>query len=217
MNCRYYRSTAHIRRQSFSEWQRLCEVPFCSRRLQISECITRTMVFRLFLSFMGWNRLLFSLLMFLQYIFLDPWFAPLSRRKALLFYFTGKVITANYVPVASYSQLFPDSVIAREPILSAVKLPTAAVTGVSYWRDIHLSLFRKGFLFMVDVDITLFIFSICFCLSYIDIFDILTIWKFFACKIVITMKLNHYSIPLLDVFHNSSYGLIVSGYLFFRF
>ncbi|KAL3981704.1 splicing factor CC1-like family protein [Acanthocheilonema viteae] len=36
-------------------------------------------------------------------------------------WFSGKVITANYVPVGSYSQLFPDSVIAREPILSAVK------------------------------------------------------------------------------------------------
>uniref|UniRef100_A0A8L7TE07 Bm6851, isoform a n=1 Tax=Brugia malayi TaxID=6279 RepID=A0A8L7TE07_BRUMA len=49
-------------------------------------------------------------------------------------WFSGKVITANYVPVASYSQLFPDSVVAREPILSAVKPPvvTAAIPGVGY-------------------------------------------------------------------------------------
>uniref|UniRef100_A0A0R3RTS3 RNA-binding protein 39 n=1 Tax=Elaeophora elaphi TaxID=1147741 RepID=A0A0R3RTS3_9BILA len=49
-------------------------------------------------------------------------------------WFSGKVITANYVPVASYSQLFPDSVIAREPILSAVKPQTVAVSlpGIGY-------------------------------------------------------------------------------------
>ncbi|VDN53787.1 unnamed protein product, partial [Dracunculus medinensis] len=34
-------------------------------------------------------------------------------------WFSGKVITANYVPLASYSQLFPDSLLAKEPILSA--------------------------------------------------------------------------------------------------
>ncbi|VDO32523.1 unnamed protein product [Onchocerca flexuosa] len=49
-------------------------------------------------------------------------------------WFSGKVITANYVPVASYSQLFPDSVVAREPILSAVKPPTTATAmpGIGY-------------------------------------------------------------------------------------
>ncbi|VDM39542.1 unnamed protein product [Toxocara canis] len=34
-------------------------------------------------------------------------------------WFSGKVITANYIPVASYSQLFPESVMPREPILSS--------------------------------------------------------------------------------------------------
>ncbi|MCP9266304.1 RNA-binding region RNP1 isoform CRA b [Dirofilaria immitis] len=49
-------------------------------------------------------------------------------------WFSGKVITANYVPVTSYSQLFPDSVVAREPILSAVKPPptATAMPGVGY-------------------------------------------------------------------------------------
>uniref|UniRef100_A0A914ZEP7 RRM domain-containing protein n=1 Tax=Parascaris univalens TaxID=6257 RepID=A0A914ZEP7_PARUN len=32
-------------------------------------------------------------------------------------WFSGKVITANYIPVASYSQLFPESVLPRDPIL----------------------------------------------------------------------------------------------------
>ncbi|VDM95007.1 unnamed protein product [Thelazia callipaeda] len=50
-------------------------------------------------------------------------------------WFSGKVITANYVPVASYSQLFPDSLIMREPIMSSMKPPVAATTvmpGVGY-------------------------------------------------------------------------------------
>ncbi|VDK45286.1 unnamed protein product [Gongylonema pulchrum] len=41
-------------------------------------------------------------------------------------WFSGKVITANYVPVASYSQLFPDSVTARGPLLPPTKPPPAA-------------------------------------------------------------------------------------------
>lgn len=90
-------------------------------------------------------------------------------------YITGKVITANYVPVASYSQLFPDSVVAREPILSAVKPPIAAATmpGVGYWKDIFFAVVQERFPFSIDVNIflvrfsNLFFFVICWCFWFI--------------------------------------------------
>uniref|UniRef100_A0A158R3S7 RNA-binding protein 39 n=1 Tax=Syphacia muris TaxID=451379 RepID=A0A158R3S7_9BILA len=42
-------------------------------------------------------------------------------------WFSGKVITANYVPLASYSQLFPASVSAHRPILSGMKVTSSGV------------------------------------------------------------------------------------------